>query len=317
MFLPRLIEVSHAPSRTPSLGNDARQPILGNDARQPILSNDARQPVGMFDSGVGGLTVVAALARIRPNERVVYVADQGHVPYGGRPLDQIRRFARGITSMLAHQDVKAVVMACNISSATTWKEQADLYGDHRVFGMIDPGARRAVATSKTGCIGVLATAGTVESGAYTQAIHRLDARAQVVEVPCPKFVPLVESQQTDTPMAHEAACAYLAPIERAGCDVVVLGCTHYPYLLPALIRAARTPLVFVDPAEAVVEDLTASLDQHGWAAPENTDEHQLITTGDPEKFAAQVPRFLPGNRSPVHGIQWHADETSRPKSGTS
>ncbi|MEM7674896.1 MAG: glutamate racemase [Myxococcota bacterium] len=299
MFRSRLIEVPHAPSCIHA------------------LSDESQKPIGMFDSGVGGLTVVAALARRRPQERVVYVADQGHVPYGGRPLDQIQRFARGITSMLAQEGVKAIVMACNISSATTWREQADLYGHHRVFGMIDPGARRAVAASKTGCIGVLATAGTVASGAYTNAIRSLNAGAKVVEVPCPKFVPLVEGQRTETAAAQDAARAYLAPIERAGCDVVVLGCTHYPYLLPALTHEARAPLIFIDPAEAVIEDLSDALDRNALTATENTDHHRLLTTGDPHKFAAQVPRFLPGNGSPVHGIQWHADETSSPKSGTS
>ena len=270
------------------------------------LSDVGNAPIGMFDSGVGGLTVVAALARRRPAERVLYLADQGHVPYGGRDLDEIRGFARGITAMLARQRVKAVVMACNISSATTWPEIAGMYGEQRAFGMVVPGATTAVAASKVGCVGVLATAGTVASGAYTAAIHRLDPSLRVVEVPCPKFVPLVESGDTHGAAAYAAAREYLEPIEAAGCDTVVLGCTHYPYLLDALRGVARSSVHFVDPAEAVADALVSALDGQDLAATGPTGPHRLLTTGDPVHFAQQVPRFLPGDPAEIEAATWTA-----------
>ena len=264
----------------------------------------------MFDSGVGGLTVVAALARRLPNEQVLYLGDQGHVPYGGRPLNEIRTFARGITRMLAQEQVKAVVMACNISSATAWPELAAVYGEQRVFGMVLPGARLAADQSRARRIGVLATAGTVASGAYTAALKALDSDLFVLEIPCPRFVPLVEANDTDGRAAREAAREYLGPIEAAGCDAVILGCTHYPYLLDALHAVARTTLTFVDPAEAVADDLVAALTAGRLVAP-GTDAplrgHRLMTTGDPRNFARQVPRFLPGDHSNVHGLTWRSD----------
>ncbi len=258
----------------------------------------------MFDSGVGGLTVVSALAQRWPKERVLYLGDQGHVPYGGRPLDEIRSFARGITAMLAAAPVKAVVMACNISSATAWPELAAVYGPTRIFGMVRPGARRAEEASRARRVGVLATAGTVASGAYTAALRDRDPDLTVVEVPCPKLVPLVEAGETNSDDAVAAATEYLAPIEAAGCDVVVLGCTHYPYLLDALNTAAREPVIFIDPAEAVADDIGEALSAAGMFAQQPAGPHRLMTTGDPSVFAHQVPRFLPGDRSPVHGVRW-------------
>ena len=283
------------------------------DVQFPPLSDDPSAPIGFFDSGVGGLTVVAALLRRHPAERVMYLGDQGHVPYGGRPLEQIRGFARGITRMLATAQVKAIVMACNISSATTWAEMAQLYGPGRMFGMIEPGAAAARATSKTGCIGVLATAGTVASKAYTRALQGLDPDLRVIEVPCPRFVPLVEAGETETNTAVEAARTYLHPL--AACDTAILGCTHYPYLLPALERARSHALTFVDPAEAVADAISrelgartllapARISRPTAAAPSALAEHHLITTGDAAKFAAQVPRFLPGVAARVHALAW-------------
>ncbi len=265
-------------------------------------------PIGMFDSGVGGLTVVAALMRRLPHERVVYLADQGHVPYGGRPLSQIRAFARNISAMLARVPVKAIVMACNISSATTHGEMSEVYGAHRVFGMVGPGARQAAACSRNGRIGVVATAGTVASGAYSQTLRALDPRLEVVEVACPRFVPLVEGEMTETEDAVDAAREYLGPIERAGCDVVVLGCTHYPYLLTALEAASTSALTFVDPAEAVADDLVSALTAAEYVATTPSGPHLLMTTGNPERLEEQVQRFLPGTAFSVHGVKWEPSE---------
>ena len=262
-------------------------------------------PIGLFDSGVGGLTVLAALSRRLPAERALYIADQAHVPYGGRPLHEIRGFAGSLSDHLFEQGAKAVVMACNISSATAQPAVAAAYGEGRVFGMIGPGAKAALEVTRRGVIGVLATQGTVNSGAYGQTLAALAPEARSVEVPCPRFVPLVEAGDTDGDDALAAARAYLAPILEAGADTVILGCTHYPFLLATLERAAEGRVRFVDPAEAVAETVARALEAGGLLAPPPpAPDHALFTTASPPQLAAQLGRFAPGLRAQVAGLVW-------------
>ena len=265
-------------------------------------------PIGVFDSGVGGLTVARRVLDLLPNERIVYVADQAHVPYGGRELAEVRRFACGISAALFSHGCKAVVMACNISSAVALESVRMLHSADTVLGMIGPGACRAVRATQNGRIGVLATAGTVQSGAYSRTLHSLDPRLTVVEVPCPDFVPLVEAGLERSEAARDAAARYLAPIRRIDADVVILGCTHYPFLADALNAAWSAP-AYVDPAEQASRELaehlaSASLLAHpaGGAAR----EHLLATTGDPIAFHAHLHRFLPEAvaDSRVVGAEW-------------
>jgi glutamate racemase len=252
--------------------------------------------LGLFDSGVGGLSVAAAVRAREPDIGLRVVADQAHVPYGGRPLDEIRGFAAEQTDALFRHGADAVVMACNISSATAVDDARRRHGTDRVFGVIEDGARHALTRSSSGRIGVLATDGTVRAGAYTRILREHDPRVAVTEVACPAFVPLVEAGATETPEAEGAVRAALEPIHRAGCDVVILGCTHYPMLLPALGRAAPE-LRFVDPALAVATRLAPRLrpgtDLAFW------------TTGTPHHFRAQLRRWLPDLGSPpVGGARW-------------
>ena len=256
------------------------------------LSSSA--PIGVFDSGLGGLTVVRQLQAALPNERIVYVADQAHVPYGGRELTQVCGFACGISEALLHFGCKAIVMACNISSATGLKHVQAAHPNIPVLGVIEPGAKAAVAVTQNGRVGVLATEGTVRSGAYTRGLHTLNAELQVTEIACPDFVPLVEAGQVNTLVAEEAARRYLAPLQAAQADTIVLGCTHYPFLLPVLNRLAPG-ITFIDPALATCRELAALLDAHGLNAPPNTPAHLLTTTGDADTFACQLTRFLPNS----------------------
>jgi glutamate racemase len=265
-------------------------------------------PLGVFDSGVGGLTVVGALLRRFPAERVLYVADQAHVPYGGRPLEEIRGFATGISRFLAEQGCRAVVMACNISSAVALEAARTELAPLPVLGVIEAAARKAEATAAEPRVGVLATEGTVRSGAYTAHLQAINPAARVVEVACPRFVPLVEAERTETDEALDAAREYLTPLAAAGCDIVVLGCTHYPYLLPALQAAAAdlfpTPITFLDPAHEMADALAAALPDLGNRPHEG--HSLLLTTGVPEHLAAQQPRFLPGISAETGGARWHA-----------
>ncbi len=262
-------------------------------------SSDPNAPIALFDSGVGGLGVLSALHRRAPDEPLLYIADQAHVPYGGRPLPEIRSFATGLTGFCFSAGAKLVVMACNVSSATYGDEAAARYGD-RVLGVVEPGARAAVQASRRGRIGVLATAGTVATEAYPVAVERLEPAAQVTQVACPRFVPLVEAGAFDGPDTETAVREALAPLAAAEVDTVVLGCTHYPYLLPVLARLAPH-LTFVDPAEATADEALLRL---GGLRASGPAHHRLCTTGDPDRFAAQAAALLGPLSAPIEALAW-------------
>lgn len=263
--------------------------------------------IGVFDSGLGGLTVVRLLMERLPDTPLLYLADQAHVPYGGRELGEVKGFAQGISRALIGAGCRAVVMACNISSAVALDAVRAEHPDIPVLGVLQPGAEAAIERTRCGRIGVLATAGTVRSGAYTRALHALDPRIQVTEVACPAFVPLVEAAQERSPEALAAARDYLSPLQDAGVDVAVLGCTHYPFLLPVL-REARPDLLFLDPAEQTVCTLKSYL-----AALPPRDllpsPPSFLTTGNPAAFQEQLRRFLPeaADAATRQGI-WHDNE---------
>ena len=265
-------------------------------------------PIGLFDSGVGGLTVARRLLSLLPDESIVYVADQAHVPYGGRDLDEVRGFARGISSALFQHGCKAVVMACNISSAVALESVQALHPESTVLGMIAPGACRAARLTRNGRVGVLATAGTVQSGAYARALHSQDGRLAVTQVACPDFVPLVEAGEEESPAARDAAVRYLSEIKAAGADTVILGCTHYPFLLAALQSVWDAP-AYVDPAEQASRELAEQLAAAGLLAPRPIGagaRHLLTTTGDPQTFRLHLQRFLPESvaTAAVAGAVW-------------
>lgn len=274
-----------------------------------------RSPIGIFDSGLGGLSVAAQVLRQLPNERIVYFADNAHVPYGERPLEEIQEFALGITGFLLEKGAKAVVMACNMSSAVALDAARKHYPDTPILGVIEPGAMAAVrhpgsqlsALSTQLRIGVLATTGTVKSEAYVRAIQRLDPSAQVVQQACPKFVPLVESGQADSEEAEAAACTYVAPLRSAGCSTIILGCTHYPFLRRAIQAAAGSDVTIVDPAEETVQALSNTLIERGMAGDGLDTPHEFYTSGDTGGFADLGSRFLGRPIGSVETATWGID----------
>lgn len=237
-------------------------------------------PIGLFDSGLGGLSVARALLHRRPGESLWVVGDTAHVPYGGRPLEEVRGFAMGLTDYLAQAGCRAVVMACNISSAVAL-EDAKRRHAIPVFGMVDAGARAAAASGGRR-IGVMATLGTVQSRAYEDALHRILPGAAVVSVACPRFVPLVESGRWDAEEAFSAATEYAAPLVAQDVDTVILGCTHYPFLANAIRAAFPYPLTLVDPADTVAQDLERAL---GPAQAQAAPAHRFEATADPAAFS--------------------------------
>lgn len=238
--------------------------------------------VGLFDSGAGGLTVANALASTKAAFDVL--ADQAHVPYGGRPLSEVEGFALAQTRFLRARGAELVVMACNISSATALHHARHEHGHDRVYGMVEDGARAAVEIRQRGPIGVAATEGTVASGAYVRAVEELDD-VDVIQCACPAFVPLVERGETEGGAAERAVREALAPLKAAGCSTLILGCTHYP-LLASAIHATWPEVRLVDPALALATRLARRLRPSDAA-------HRAWTTGDPGWFGGQIERWSP------------------------
>ncbi|HEX8466141.1 MAG TPA: glutamate racemase [Abditibacterium sp.] len=226
-----------------------------------------RIKIGIRDSGVGGLTVARRVRNRLPGADLLYFADTAHVPYGDKSPAQVRHYALSISQFLIEQGAQLVVFACNTTSAYAL-DAARARFEVPIFGVIEPGARVAAAVSD-GKVGVLATDATVQSASYTRELQRLRPNLRVQEIGCPAFVPLVEAQKAGSLEASEACKHYLAPLLRFGADTIVLGCTHFPLLLPALQDAAPH-LRFIDPAAAVAQEIAAHCGHAPAAATNDT-----------------------------------------------
>lgn len=213
--------------------------------------------IGIRDSGVGGLTVARRVRETLPYADLLYFADTAHVPYGDKTPEQVTHYALSISDFLIEKGAQIVVFACNTTSAYALEAARERFSVP-IFGVIEPGARVA-AHASSGKIGVLATAATVASGVYSREIGRFNPHLQVREIGCPAFVPLVEAQKADSLEALEACKHYLAPLLRFGADTIVLGCTHFPLLLPAL-REVAPEVNFIDPAQALAHDVAATFE---------------------------------------------------------
>ena len=249
-------------------------------------------PVGIFDSGIGGLTVARAVFERLPGESTIYYGDTARVPYGPKSPETVRRYSLEILHWLLGEGVKAVVIACNTSTAHALAAlQAE--SPVPVIGVIDPGARAAVARAGSAPVGVIGTAGTIASGAYDRAIRRLAPDARVVQQPCPLFVPLVEEGWFDHPAAELVAREYLAPLTVAGVRSLVLGCTHYPLLAGLLGRVMGDDVALVDSGRETAAVLEEVLAERGIARRSGGDPvHRFAVSDDPERFRAVGARFI-------------------------
>lgn len=261
-------------------------------------------PIGVFDSGLGGLSVARRILTRLPNERIVYFADSAHIPYGERPLEQIQEFAIGIVGFLIERGAKAIVMACNMSSAAALEVSRRQYPGVPIIGVIEPGAKAAVEVAGGAPIGVLATTGTIKSGAYVRAIGGYEAAVPVFGQACPKFVPLVESGRADSEEAEAAACKYVAPLLAEGCRTIVLGCTHYPFLRKAIESAAGPGITVVDPAEETVTALENTLIGRDAFSARLDAPHAFYASGDTDGFATLGSAFLGRRIESVEHIDW-------------
>jgi len=272
------------------------------------MTADTR-PIGVFDSGLGGLTVLRAIRERMPHESLVYFGDTARVPYGTKSAATVTRFAREILDFLVGQNVKAVVAACNSASALAL-DALRAACTLPVVGVIEPGAHLAVECSRTGRIGVIGTRATITSAAYERTITALSPDATVLSQACPLFVSLVEEGWTDHPVARMIAREYLAPLEHR-VDVLVLGCTHYP-LLRSLIGELMGPdVALVDSAEACAHEIARLLDERdACAGPRTRPEERFYVSDAPEVFARLGERFLGRPVGPVELIA-ELDEAKR------
>jgi glutamate racemase len=248
-------------------------------------------PLGVFDSGIGGLTVARALFERLPRESIIYFGDTARVPYGPKSPDTVRRYSGEILAYLLQRGVKAVVVACNTSTAHALGYLQE-HSPVPVVGVIEPGARAAVGATRTGTIGVIGTAGTIASGAYERAIKVLRPDARVHGQPCPLFVPLVEEGWFDHPAADLIAREYLEPLKRAQVDVLVLGCTHYPLLKPLLARVMGPEVKLVDSAEETATVVARELDRLDLTSQGGSHDHRFVVSDDEQHFRKVGQLFL-------------------------
>ncbi|WP_199442505.1 glutamate racemase [Umezawaea beigongshangensis] len=264
------------------------------------MSRTADAPIGIFDSGVGGLTVARAIAEQLPGERIRYVGDTARAPYGPLPIAQIRENALEIADRLVADGVKMLVMACNTASAACLRDARERY-DVPVVEVTLPAVRRAVATTRTGRVGVIGTQSTIASGAYQDSFAAArDVR--VTAAACPRFVDFVERGITSGRQVLGLAQGYLEPLQRARVDTLVLGCTHYPLLTGVLQIVMGEDVTLVSSAEETVKDVVRVLTENDLLneGPVDAADHEFTCTGPPEPFAKLAKRFLPmfGTASP-------------------
>jgi glutamate racemase len=263
-------------------------------------------PLGVFDSGLGGLTVVRAIREALPHEDIVYLGDTARVPYGTKGPATVVKYALGCARHLVGRGVKAIVIACNTVSAVA-PERLRIELDIPVLGVIEPGARAAVEATRTGKIGVLATAATVASGAYPRAVSAVSTRAETIGQAAPLLVPLAEEGWVEGDVPHLAARRYLEPLAKAGVDVVVLGCTHYPLLRHVIEDEARAlmgdQVRVVDSAHAAASDVRSFLESRGLArGPGAPGRIECLVTDLPKSFADVAARFLGGAAGSVEQV---------------
>jgi glutamate racemase len=252
---------------------------------------DAR-PIGVFDSGVGGLTVARAILDQLPNESLIYLGDEAHFPYGPRSVEEIRAFGLDIARYLVERDVKMLVVACNSIEVSAIGDIASAHGVP-VIGVVNPGARAAIRATRNGVVGVIGTEATIATRAYDRAVG---SSAELYVAACPVFVEHVERGDTTSEALRDAARRYLAPLREREIDTLILGCTHYP-LLSGLLRLELGPdVVLVSSAEETAKDVYVTLSRGGLLRDEpESPRHAFLTTGDAARFSSLARIFLGGH----------------------
>ena len=280
--------------------------MIENPSRSPVGERGGKVgknmidlPVGLFDSGVGGLTVLRAMRACMPGESFLYLGDTARLPYGTKSRDTIARYSLQVTARLVERKIKLLVVACNTATAAALPALRRAYPEIPVIGVVEPGAKAACAASREGFIAVIGTESTIRGRAYDEAILKLRPDARVIGLPCPLFVPLAEDGLVEGPLAEGIAARYLdrvfrVPRERGENipDCLVLGCTHFPLLADAITHVAGPGVTLVDSAATTARAVKSTLEEHGLRSAAETGESFFLTTDDAERFARMGERFL-------------------------
>lgn len=237
------------------------------------------RPIGVFDSGIGGLTVVKALRDLLPNESIFYLGDTARVPYGNKSAETVERYAIELADILMRENAKVIIVACNtVSSVAIPKLRAHV--SVPVIGVIEPGAQAAIATTRNRHVGVIGTRATIRSGAYENALRALNVHARVTSKPCPLFVPLIEEGLLDDAVTNQVIARYLEPMVSDGIDTLVLGCTHYPLLAPAIARSLGEKVKLVDSAQNCAIAVRNLLDRQSLRAAQDREGRLRVALTD-------------------------------------
>lgn len=265
------------------------------------------RPIGMFDSGFGGLTVARAVIDLLPDEDLVYLGDTGRYPYGPRPLDEVRGFARQITRLLLDDhDVKLLVVACN-TAAAAGLDELRAESPVPVVGVIDPGVRSMVRATRNGKVGVIGTVGTIASGAYQKAVADTGVDVQLTCAACPGFVEFVERGDTASEQVHVLAERLLAPVVDAGVDTLLLGCTHYPYLARTISDVVGRDVVLVSSADETAFEVRQLLQGGGASEPAPAGRggsQRFLSSGDPDRFVELGFQLLGPELAHAEQVTW-------------
>lgn len=255
------------------------------------MQENREAPLGVFDSGVGGLTVVREILKQMPYESILYYADTAHVPYGSRDPEELRRFAQDITSYLVTEGCKMILIACNTSTSLAYENLKNCFS-LPIIGVIEPGAKKAVQTTKNLKIGVIGTVATINSGAYQEQLQAKNPAVQVYAEACPSFVPLVEKGIIEGAGTEKVVYACLKPLLTEKIDTLILGCTHYPFLRASIEKIAGPGVKIIDPAQETVSYALDKLKELNMLAEKKEPVYRYVSSKDPENFRVRGSVFL-------------------------
>lgn len=264
-------------------------------------------PIGIFDSGVGGLSVLKAIRKVLPKESIIYLADQAHVPYGPRPMEEVRRFSNKMSEYLLVRGAKLIVVACNAASAAALLDLRKNFPEVPFVGM-EPAVKPAAETTQTGKVGVLATPATFQGALYASVIERFAHGVSVYQDTCPGLVTQIEAGELHAPTTRQILETALTPMLAAGIDTVVLGCTHYPFVIPVIQEIAGPGVRVIDPAPAVARQVRRVLATNSNLATDSSEPTKqaqvtYLTSGDPNALQKLLPQLI-GEAEEAHSFSW-------------
>lgn len=267
---------------------------------------DTNSPIGIFDSGVGGLSVLRAIRAQMPEESIIYFGDQGHIPYGSRPMEQIRDFSEAITNFLLEYDAKIIVVACNTASAAALRYLREKFPRVQFVGM-EPAVKPAAETTRTGRVGVLATPATFQGALYASVVERFANGVELFQDTCPGLVQQIEGGNLNGPETRKILEDALRPMLVKNIDTVVLGCTHYPFVIPLIQEIAGENVRVIDPAPSVARQVKRLLEAEGMRNDRSVRGNvRFYTSGDPNALKSLLPVLL-GEDGEVKKVGWETD----------